>query len=211
MSKYDEMRHIAAQHNGYLRVRDVEHRGIDRSYVYRMLKDNPNEFDKAAKGIYVSTGTTIDWAYVLQLRNQKAILSDHSALWIHGLIPSVHPLNVYMTVPKFFNVRHLEARKDLHIHVTHCDDKYLEIGHIQKETPLGNMVNIYDMERCICDLIRKKDWKGFEIEDNVYITALRSYFSKANMGRDSKKLLEYADVFGIKKRAFEIMILLQDQ
>lgn len=210
MPKYDDLQLIASNHNGYLRVRDVEDYGIDRTYVYKFLRDNPGKYEKAAKGIYVSNSTNIDWAYVLQLRNRKAILSDQTALWIHGLISDVMPLNVYLTVPKFFNVRHLDARKDLHIHITHCDERYHTLGATQLVTPYGNLVNVYDMERCICDLIRKKEWKGSGIDDATYITALKRYFSKENDMRDPKRLLEYAASFGIKKKVFDVMLLLQE-
>lgn len=56
----------------------------------------------------------------------------------------------------------------------------------------GNMVKVYDRERCICDLISDRN----KIEVQNFQTAIKEYMS----GKDKKlsRLVEYAEKLGMR-------------
>ncbi|MBQ6505488.1 MAG: abortive phage infection protein, partial [Flexilinea sp.] len=62
------------------------------------------------------------------------------------------------------------------------------------ETTAGNTINIYDKERCICDIIRDK--KNIDIQ--IFHTAINSYFRDRE--KNIHKLMEYASIFGIEDK-----------
>ena len=75
-------------------------------------------------------------------------------------------------------------------------------GKILVETPYGNKVFCYDIERTICDIIRDKN----KIEKYQFVDALKRYTSLKV--KDIAKLYKYAEKFGIKdevKKYIEVL------
>ena len=58
----------------------------------------------------------------------------------------------------------------------------------------GNMVKIYNVERCICDILRKESENNIELQNRV----LDNYF--ASKDKDIKRLLEYSKIFNIYEK-----------
>ena len=56
----------------------------------------------------------------------------------------------------------------------------------------GNEINMYDLERTICDLVRNRN--DFEIQD--FNNALKSYVKRKD--KNITKLFEYATLFKIE-------------
>ena len=56
----------------------------------------------------------------------------------------------------------------------------------------GNMVKVYDRERCICDLI--SDRKKIEVQN--FQTAIKEYMSEKE--KKLSKLIEYAEKLGMR-------------
>ena len=70
-----------------------------------------------------------------------------------------------------------------------------KIGITEAETPNGNIVKLHNKERCIIDLIKRKD----KIEKQLYLHALREYF--ADDTTDKTALLKYAKILLLKKKS----------
>ncbi len=67
----------------------------------------------------------------------------------------------------------------------------------------GNLVKVYDKERCICDLI--KDRKKYEIQ--LYQTAIKEYMSSKE--KNLSRLIEYAVKLGVRDEVMmyvEVMV-----
>ena len=62
-------------------------------------------------------------------------------------------------------------------------------------TPFGNPVPVYDMERTICDLIRSRS--GIEMQ--TFQDALKQYTKRKD--KDLRKLMRYAQMFRVEKTA----------
>lgn len=67
------------------------------------------------------------------------------------------------------------------------------MGLTEVETPYGNKVRVYDIERCICDIIRSKN--RMDLEHIKY--AIRSYIKRKD--KSINNLSEHAEKLGIKE------------
>ena len=64
---------------------------------------------------------------------------------------------------------------------------------------MGNKVRVYDIERCICDIIRSKN--RMDLEHVKY--SIREYIKRKD--KNLMKLSKYADKMGIKKEVMDFV------
>ena len=77
------------------------------------------------------------------------------------------------------------------------------MGIVTLNTPFGNPVPVYDMERTVCDLIRSRS--GIEMQ--TFQNALKQYAKRKD--KDLRKLMRYAPMFHVEKllrRYLEILL-----
>ena len=67
---------------------------------------------------------------------------------------------------------------------------------------MGNKIKVYDIERCICDIIRSKNRMDF----NLVKSCVKKYIKRKD--KDLVKLYLYAEKFGIKKVVMNYIDLL---
>ena len=79
-----------------------------------------------------------------------------------------------------------------------------ELGICEVETPNGNKVRAYDIERSICDIIRSKNRMDLEQVKKV----IRQYMKSKN--KDMSKLSEYSNKMGINKQVMELVGMFND-
>ena len=65
---------------------------------------------------------------------------------------------------------------------------------MEAETFAGNMIRVYDKERCICDIVKRKN----KIDIQIFQTAITSYFSDKD--KDIHKLMNYAKTMQLEER-----------
>ena len=111
-----------------------------------------------------------------------------NALFFHDLTDR-EPNPYSITVKTGYNPASLQAdgikvytiKKELH-----------DVGIITMNTPFGNPVPVYDMERTICDLIRSRS--GIEMQ--TFQDALKQYAKRKD--KDLRKLMRYAQMFRVE-------------
>lgn len=176
---------IMRMNNGYVTSKDLNNFGIHRMYLNSMWKKGLVE--KVANGIYIDSRKIEDNYYVFSLNMPNTIYSHMTALYFHGLSIKA-PNNKYdITVRKNYNSRHLKGHEVFYV----SDDIY-ELGLTEIKTSMGNKVRVYDVERCICDIIRSKN--RMDSEHVKY--SIREYVKRKD--KDIVKLSNYADKMGIK-------------
>ena len=74
------------------------------------------------------------------------------------------------------------------------DPQLLSLGMISMETPFCHYVNVYDMDRSICDLIQHKN--DFDIQD--FQTALKEYFHSPS--KNIHQLMKYASKLKMEQK-----------
>ena len=183
---------IMKMNNGYVTSKELDNFGIHRMYLNTMWKKDIVE--KVANGIYIDSSKIEDSYYVFSLNMPNTIFSHMTALYFHGLSIKAPNDKYDITVRKTYNSKHLKNHNVFYV----SDDLY-ELGLTEVETPMGNKVRVYDIERCICDIIRSKNRMDFE---HVKYS-IREYIKRKD--KDLIKLSKYADKMGIKKEVMDYM------
>lgn len=189
-SNIEIIKKLMEQNNGYITAKDLSNFDISRNYLVIMSKKNMIE--KVGRGIYIDVNKIEDVYYVLSISTPKIIYSHMTALYFHNLSIKAPGNSFDITVTKKYNNIKLQKHN-----VFYVDDKFYNIGLTEVETPQGNKVKTYDIERCICDIIRSR--KRMDMEHVKY--AIRAYLKRKD--KNLNKLSEYAEKFGIKEEVVD--------
>lgn len=181
--------------NGYITSKMVTDLGIHRMYLNIMCEKGIIE--RVGKGIYLDSNKFEDSYYILCLENPNIIFSHMTALYFHGLSIKAPYSEYDITI---FNKYHNPRLKNHNIF--YVTKNIYNLGLTEVETPAGNKVKAYDIERCICDIIRSK--KRMDIEHIKY--SIRQYLKRKD--KDLVKLTNYAEKMKIRKEVMEIISLL---
>ena len=183
---------IMKMNNGYVTSKELDNYGIHRMYLNTMWKKGIVE--KVANGIYIDSSKIEDSYYVFSLSMPNTIYSHMTALYFHGLSIKAPNDKYDITVRKTYNSKHLKNQDVFYV----SDDIY-ELGLTEVETPMGNKVRAYDIERCICDIIRSKN----RMDSEFVKYSIREYIKIKD--KDIIKLSKYADKMGIKKEVMDFI------
>jgi len=178
--------------NGYITSKQLSELGIHRMYL-NIMKEK-GIIEKVGNGIYIDSNKIEDNYYVFSLSMPNVIFSHMTALYFHNLSIKAPNDKYNITVKKTYNSTHLKAHE-----VFYVPDKIYEIGLTKIKTPMGNKVKAYDIERCICDIIRSKN--RMDSEHIKY--SIREYLKRKD--KDLTKLSIYAEKLGIKDEVMNYM------
>lgn len=183
---------IMKMNNGYITSKELSNLGIHRMYLNTMWKKG--KVEKVANGIYIDSSRMEDNYYVFSLSMPNTIYSHMTALYFHGLSIKAPNDKYDITVRRTYSSKHLKNHN-----VFYVNDNIYELGLTEVETPMGNKVRVYDIERCICDIIRSK--KRMDSEYVKY--SIREYIKRKD--KDLIKLSKYADKMGIKNEVMNFV------
>lgn len=193
--KYEELLEELTEENDIIRSEDMRVVGIPLTYASRMVKKG--KLVKLERGVYAMSYQYYDKYYLFQQKNQAAIFSFVSALYLHDLVDSF-PYDIDVTVYSGYNTHRFPSivkphyiKKELH-----------ELGKTEVTTKMGNKVYCYDKERTICDMIANRK----KTDAEIFTSALRNYI-KSN-DRDIEMLKEYAVKMGIEDRVRDMLEVL---
>ena len=183
--------------NGYITSKQITDLGIHRMYL-KILTDK-KVIEKVAPGIYIDSTKIEDNYYILNIELPKIIYSHMTALYFHGLSIKA-PDNKYdITVPdNYFNYK----IKDHNMFYVNSD--IYNLGLTEVKTPMGNIVKAYDMERCICDIIRSIN--RMDLEHVKY--SVKKYLQRKD--KNITKLTQYAEKMGIKDKVINFISMIYE-
>lgn len=183
--------------NGYITSKQITDLGIHRMYL-KILTDK-KVIEKVAPGIYIDSSKIEDNYYILNIELPKIIYSHMTALYFHGLSIKA-PDNKYdITVPdNYFNYK----IKDHNMFYVNSD--IYNLGLTEVKTPMGNIVKAYDMERCICDIIRSIN--RMDLEHVKY--SVKKYLQRKD--KNITKLTQYAEKMGIKDKVINFISMIYE-
>lgn len=183
------IRQIAEKSDGIITTKQVEEAGLSRTILKSLVEKGI--LDKESKGIYSLADYLTDEYKVIQMRSEKAIFSYGTALYLLGLSDRT-PHFFDISVPQGCNVSRIKkGNPTLRFH--YVKKEWWNIGFTSIRTPFGGIVNIYNKERCICDLIRNKN----DVDIQLFTQALKDYFKQKC---DIRLLDEYGKAFGIDEK-----------
>ena len=185
---------IMNMNNGYITSKKLADFGIHRMYL-NIMKEK-GMIEKVGNGIYIDSSKIEDSYFVFDLELSNIIYSHMTALYFHGLSIKAPNDKYDITVPN--NYYNYKLKKH---NVFYVDKKNYNLGLTEVETPMGNKVRTYDIERCICDIIRSKN--RMDPEHVKY--SVREYIKSKD--KDLIKLSKYADMMGIKEEVMNYVEL----
>lgn len=140
---------IASSSSGVIRTNDVTAAGLHRSILSEYVRDGI--LSRVSRGIYIRTDVWEDDWLLLQMRYAKAVFSHETALFLHGF-PDRIPLRMTVTVPRSYNSASLAEENVI---VRKSDVPLYDMGITEAATPSLNKVRVYDLERTLCDMLRR--------------------------------------------------------
>ena len=182
---------------GVLTSKVAGENGIDNKVLQRLCKEGAIE--RISRGIYLDANYIEDEYLVMQLRCNQCIFSHETALYLHGLSDR-NPIELTVTVPSGHNTRLMEykdkyrffyIKKELH-----------EMGLISLKSNFGNWIKVYDVERTVCDCIKKRK----ELDSDLVVSAIKAYMRLSS--KNLTKLLEYAEELNIRREVKQYMEVL---
>ena len=178
---------IMKMNNGYITTKDLSNFDIHRMYL-NIMKDK-GIIEKVGTGIYVDSNKIVDSYYVMNLEYSSIIYSHMTALYFHGLSIKAPNDKYDITVRKNYNNRYLK-----HHNIFYVSDDVYELGLTEAETPMGNKVRVYDIERCICDVVRSEK----RMDSELVKYSIKEYIKRKD--KNLVKLSKYAEKMGIKAK-----------
>lgn len=197
MTKKMVLEQLIEENNGYLITSLATSKcDVSRTFLSQYIKEK--EMEKVARGIYITDDVWPDELFIMQVRNAAIIFSGETALYLHGLIEREYT-DICVTVPTGYNATHL---KSVNVRVKYAPRDIYEMGVCNVVSSSGNMVKVYDKERCICELIMNRN----NVEVQNFQTAIKDYMH----GKDKKlsRLVEYAERLGIRDEVMKYVEVL---
>ena len=137
-------------------------------------------------GIYANTNEDINEFWLIGEKYKNGIYSHNTALYFYGMTDRT-PLRFDMTFPSNNRVNN----ELLKVHYIKKDNHKLGLTKIRLED--GYDIQVYNIERTICDIIRDRN----KIDPQIFNTAIKEYMKRKD--KNLKLLYEYAKVFKIDK------------
>lgn len=196
-SNIEIIQELMKNNNGYITTKELYIFDIHRMYL--LIMQERGIIERVAPGIYIDSTKMEDKYYVFSLSMPNAIFSHMTALYFHGLSIKAPNERYDVTVRRTYNNHRLRNHEVFYV----SDDIY-ELGLTEVETPMGNKVRSYDIERCICDIIRSKN--RMDSEHIKY--SVKEYLKRKD--KDLVKLSKYADVMEIREEVMNYISLMYD-
>ena len=186
---------LDASADGTITAAQVTEAGLHRGVLQELVKNG--EIYRFGRGLYVRSSAWEDDFYLLQRKYGRGIYSHDTALYLLGYSDRT-PAKYTMTFPKGYNAL---SMKQENLIIKRVVPENYEFGRIEIESPSGNPICVYDLERTLCDILRGS---GSDIQ--IVGEAMKRYavFKNKNIHR----LMRYADQLRVKPKVLRYMEVL---
>lgn len=159
---------IAYLNGGIISTKAAEAGGVSRAMLSILNKQG--KIQRIAQGQYILANDIQDDLLSIDIRSDNIVFSHETALWLHGIsdrTPFVHSITVPTgKIPS-------RAIQD-ECKIYYIKPELFELGRTALQTPYGNTVSAYDLERTICDCVRSRNKMGSE----TFLAALKAYAAR---------------------------------
>lgn len=190
---------LLSANGGYITRKQVDSHGIPSWFLTDFVRKQG--LVKVDKGFYAQEQWIRDDYLVFQYKYPKFIFSYVSALFLHGLTDQL-PDYFEVTGPK--NYRPFSPTPSVAIHTDSHDETY-KLGVQKIKTSLGHLVESYDMERTLCDIIKNSR----KVDAEIYGKALKLYAKSKD--KNTHNLLRYAQALKIESKVAELMTVVLNE
>lgn len=193
----EQILQIAYVNNGVVTTAQVRKAGISREYLRLLVKKGMLE--RSVRGVYIIPTLLDDEMFNLQTRFKRGIYSHETALFLLDLSDRT-PSFYSMTFPLNYNTTKLKSENVKYYRVKH--DHY-DLGIISGKSPGGNPLRLYNAERTLCDILKRRS----NTEIHIVTDAFKRYANLNN--KDIPLLSNYSKIFRVetKVRAYLEVLL----
>ncbi len=196
MPKFKNEYEFLKNSNSVILSKDVTNAGFHRSILQKLL--NENLLIKVERGVYLKTDSFEDEFLILQRKYSKGIFSDETALFLLGYSDRT-PFKFNMTFPRGYNTNSL---KNQNVIFKTSVNKLYDLGITEVDSPYGNKIIVYDIEKSICDVLRGTS----NTDIQIVLDAIKKYAKSKD--KDINKLIKYAEILRVKDKILNYMEVL---
>ena len=186
---------LEASLDGTITTKQVTAAGLHRSILQDLVENG--ELYRFGRGLYIRNNAWEDDFYLLQRKYGRGIYSHDTALYLHGYSDRT-PAQYTMTFPKGYNSQSLKKEN---INIKRVVPENYSFGVVELQSPCGNPIRVYDLERTLCDILRGS---GSDIQ--IVDAAMKRY--AASKEKDIHKLMQYAEQLHVKPKVLRYMEVL---
>jgi len=144
------------------------------------------DFVRIMHGVYANPDKDINEFWLLGQRYKNGIFSHNTALYFYNMTDRT-PLHYDMTFPSNNRVKN----ESLKVH--YIKKEFHQLGLTKLKLNDGFEIQVYNIERTICDIIRDRN----KIDPQIFNNAMKEYLKRND--KNLKRLYEYAKKFKIDK------------
>lgn len=188
MNISDKIIQIAKENNGIVTTAILSEKGILRGNLKKLVDEG--KLEKNARGVYILPEIWEDEFVNLQTRFKKGIFSKETALFLWDLTDRT-PNRYDMTFPHNYNLTNVRNEG---VNCSRVKLEWYTEGKTQIDSPGGNKIMVYNMERTLCDILRKRG----EADTGIVTESFKRYASRKD--RNLPLLSEYAKKFHVDEK-----------
>ena len=183
--------------NDVLRTADAVALGLSRTTLSNLEK--AGLLERVARGQYILPEVFPDELYLWQQRMSSMVYSHETALYLLDMAERT-PAKHSVTLP---GTLRLSVSFPGEFKVYRVKTEFFSSGIVSIPSKMGHMVQAYDAERTICDILRSRN----RIDAQTVTAAIKNYTVRKE--KDMKKLRQYATTFhvtAILQRYLEVLL-----
>lgn len=188
MNVSDKIIQLAKENNGVVTAAILSDKGILRGNLKKLVDEG--KIEKTARGVYILPEIWEDEFVNLQARFKKGIFSNETALFLWDLTDRT-PNRYDMTFPHNYNLTNVKSEG---VNCSRVKQEWYAEGKTQLESPGGNRITVYNMERTLCDILRKRGG----INTGIITEAFKRYTARND--KNIPLLSEYAKMFRVEEK-----------
>lgn len=176
---YNNFIEIINKNNGIITAKGALKQGISRMNLKKMT--DAGMIKRVDYGIYVTDNFVYDDFYLFQVKHPNVVFSYNTALYFWGMTERTpSKMDVTTTINNSLDYCKNE------VNIYRVKKEILNLGKAQVKTFTGKIVNCYNLERTVCDIINNKKNIDIEVANKAIKNAIKS------KGFDANLMFEYA-------------------
>lgn len=188
---------LAEKFNGYITTKEVSKNDIPKIYLTQLVDEK--KLIRISRGLYMLPDCFEDEYYRFQVITNYSVFSLETALYLHNYSDRV-PTVYNITVPRNYNGY---LSKEKNVKLSYVKEELLNLGVTEIESPLGQKIKVYDLERTICDIIKFKS----KVDPEIFSKALKQYVKSKD--KNLNNLIIYARKLNVEdevRKYMEVML-----
>lgn len=188
MNISDTIIQFAKENNGVITSAAITEKGISRGNLKKLVDEG--KLEKSVRGVYILPEVWGDEFVDLQARFKKGIFSNETALFLWDLTDRT-PNRYDMCFPNNYNLTNVRNEG---VNCARVKQEWYDEGKTQIQSPGGNKIMVYSMERTLCDILRKRGG----LDKGIVAEAFKRYVIRTD--KNIPLLSEYAKKFNVEDK-----------